>query len=315
MQDLACKLDETRESLANALNNEDGVADIHQRMKRAGKVGEFSKDTVRSIVLTKTPSFRAQVLRECCGPDVVQEPIAVSSLQRYLLIETALSNLDKLEGLAVCSAVKCLICDEFRFYANPPERDINLFEISGHPFSSFCKVALLERFPAGQYDWEVSGFPRSWIRRLPKTSILNVTRFIAIKMKGFAPCMEPHMPTRPPHSTLILERRSDKAFYRMARSVEVNPAMKGLVAFSWLYSPDTLRVSPHLSFISKPFVESGALITTVGRAAEDSGFLIGSVERKRLYEKGEFKPTMGAVLWSREQMIRWADSHPELDEG
>ncbi|MGB8771462.1 MAG: hypothetical protein WCC92_17740 [Candidatus Korobacteraceae bacterium] len=313
MQDFEGKLQETREILVNALN-EGSFAKIRERIKRAGKSGDFSKNTVRSIVLTPTSSSRSQVLRACCGPALLQEPIPGVSLQRYLLVETALSNLDKLRSLSVYPTVKRLICDEFQFLANPPERDVNLFEASGHPFFSFCKIALLERFPAGQYHWEISGFPRSWILKVPKMSVLPILYFITTKMKGFAPYMEPHMPTRPPSSMLILEKQSDKAWYRMARSIEMNTAIKGLVAFSWFHSPDTFRISPHLSFINKPFVESGAVITTIGRAADDSGFLTGSTERQKLFESGEFKPMQGVILWSRAQMINWARSHPELDD-
>ncbi|HZL68439.1 MAG TPA: hypothetical protein VFC29_14045 [Candidatus Limnocylindrales bacterium] len=139
----------------------------------------------------------------------------------------------------------------------------------------------------------------------------RVAYFIAAHMKGFAPCIEPHMPAR---SVLILERESNKAWYRMARSVEADLRINGLVAFSWLYSPDTFKASPHLSFINKPFVESGGLITTMGEADKNSGFLTGSEHRKKLYESGEFKPTHGVVLWSRQQMIRWAHAHPELED-
>jgi hypothetical protein len=312
MQTIADKLAETREVLTKALSGS-SFAHIRESMQRVGVEATHSIDALRSTVRTPVACDRPAVLRNYLGYDFGQED--ASAPQRYLLILAARSNLSAVERLPVHHAVKRLICHEFLFFCNPPSRDIDLFRIDGHPFNCFCKIALLERFPAGQYDWEVSGFPRSWVLKVPKTEVPRVMYFLARKMKGFSPCIETHMAVRPPNSTLIFERRSNKAFYRMARSVEMNTAIKGLVAFSWLFSPDTLRVTPHLSFINKPFVESGAIVTTMGTAAENSGFLVGSVERKKLYEKGEFKPTMGLVLWSREQMIRWADSHPELEEG
>jgi len=308
------RLLETRDILLNAIND-DSIAEIGERMKRLGRSPEFSKNTLKAIVVTRAPLSRLGVLQGSCGSEFSQGMITATALQRYLLIDTALANLENVASLTVHPTVKRLIYDEFQFYANPPQRDNNLFEVSGQPFSSFCKIALLERFPAGQYHWEISGFPRSWLLKIHKASIMGVVRFIVTKMKGFGPCMEPHMPARSPGSMLILERQSDKSWYRMARSVEMNPAIKGLVAFGWLHSPDTFTVSPHLSFINKPFVESGAFITTMGKAPEDSGFLAGSAERTRLFKSGDFKPTMGVVLWSRKQMIDWAQSHPELDDG
>jgi len=122
------------------------------------------------------------------------------------------------------------------------------------------------------------------------------------------------MATRRKNPLILLEKECNRSWYRIARSVEMQPDIKGLVATSWLLSADTFKVSPHLSFVNKPFVESGAIVTSAGEADEAAGYLIGSALRRRLYESGKFKPTLGLILWSREQMIRWALSHPELGE-
>ena len=92
-------------------------------------------------------------------------------------------------------------------------------------------------------------------------------------MKGFAPYIESHLRPHPQASLTMIERECTRAWYRMARSIEMNVAMKGLIACAWLHSPDTLKISPHLSFVNKPFIESGAIITTVGKADDTSGFL------------------------------------------
>ena len=103
----------------------------------------------------------------------------------------------------------------------------------------------------------------------------------------------------------------EKTYYRMAISAEQQPEIRGLVASSWFLSPDTFKVSPHLAVLVQPALESGGLVTTCGKA-HGKGFMVGSESRRKLFESGDFKPTEGIMLWSRDQMIRWAHSHPEF---
>src|SRR5664279_2151524 len=92
---------------------------------------------------------------------------------------------------------------------------------------------------------------------------LRPTSLAKARVKPSRPALEAEYAASPPRSIMMIERESDKAWYRMARSVEADSKIRGLVAFSWFHSPDTFKVSPHLSFINKPFVESGAVITTL----------------------------------------------------
>jgi hypothetical protein len=59
---------------------------------------------------------------------------------------------------------------------------------------------------------------------------------------------------------------------------------------------------------------AGALLVEVGPAPEDSGFMTGSEERRKLYEDGVYHPKVVLVLWPRKALIAWANQHPELDE-
>src|ERR1039458_3588412 len=305
------KIDETRESLNQALVDPN-FSDIGEKLRRQLVNGRSPADVVRSVISIKDGPGRSLAITSTLGPELTSELESSALVQRYLLLQTALTTVGQIDQLTVHHAVKRLICGEFQFFCRPGASDPALFKLDSYSFWASCKIALLKRFPAGQYHWEQSGFPRSFLLKVPLSAMPRAAYFIATQMKGFAPCIEPHMPAR---SGLILEKESDKAWYRMARSVEADPSIRGLVGFSWLQSPDTYKVSPHLSFVNKPFVESGGLITTMGAADEKSGFLAGSEHRKKLYESGEFKPTQGVVLWSRQQMIRWARAHPELEDG
>lgn len=230
------------------------------------------------------------------------------ALPRMLLASVALQNLDHVEGLPLETSVKSMFCDYCKFFASPPPAQLPLFDPSQHSFVALAKIALLERFPAGQFDWEISGFPRSWLFKIPPTSLPKVAYFLVRHLHGFAPCIMPHIAylRKSP-----LTEDCDKTWYRMAISLERQPEIRGLVGCSWIFSPDTFKVSPYFSLLVKPMLESGGLVATRGKV-HDTDFMAGSESRRKLYESGEFKPTMGISLWSRDQMIQWARSHPEL---
>lgn len=312
MIDLQSKIAVTREICSSEMEKPP-LRDTARLFDDAGLARENSIPLLRSVV--SAPDRKSQLLsiveRIGAFPELLLDRAAV--IQRVLLLRASLLSLERLDVLPVDASVRSMICDEFQFFARPSPRDLNLFQPENYSLLAFVKTALLERFPCGQFHFEVSGFPRSWLFKVPRRELPRISYFLAAKVKGFEPLFFPHLATRP-HPTILLEKVCDKSWYRIARTVELQPAIKGLVASSWLYSPDTFKVSPHLSFINKPFIESGALVTTMGKASERDGFLTGGSIRRKLYESGEFKPTVGLVLWSREQMIRWANSHPELGD-
>lgn len=312
MIDLSAKVVATYDICSLALRNPP-LNTIVAKLVSAGVGGLQAAHVLRSVAIAKDRKPRLLSLLRQLGAS--SEPVLdeVAGIQRTLLLQTALFNVKRLETMPVVPSVASMFCNEFQFFARPSAREMHLFQWESYSFLAFAKIALLERFPAGQFHWEVSGLPRSWLFRVPRAMLPHVSYFIATQLQGFAPCFFPHMATRRT-LPLLLEKECDRSWHRIARSIENQPDIKGLVASSWLHSTDTFKVSPHLSFMNKPFVESGAIVTTIGEAKE-KGYLTGSALRRRLYENGEFRPTQGLILWSREQMIRWARSHPELSDG
>ena len=64
------------------------------------------------------------------------------------------------------------------------------------------------------------------------------------------------------------------------------PEIRGLITASWLHSPDTLAVSPHLAWLNTVFLENGGHVLPLGPADLDSGVLHRSPERQQAYEAG-----------------------------
>jgi len=308
MKDLATQVAATAEICSNALKTPPLVRTA-ERIEQVSQALGSTESAVRSLTVSRNCKADLSAVAQKAG---VEEDLTSACLQRILLLRTALQNLQKVAELPVEASVKALICEEFRFFATPTEREYQLFAPDAYSFVALCKIALLERFPAGQFHWEISGFPRSWLFKVSPADLPKLLCFLAVEFGGLSPCFVPHMATRRKNPLMIIEGEADRSWFRMAASAQLWSGIRGLVSCSWLHSRDTFRVSPHLSFINKPFVESGALITTRGKADESEGYMAGSAQRRELYRAGKFSPTMGLVLWSRQQMRDWAHSHPEL---
>ena len=231
------------------------------------------------------------------------------AFERCLLLRHALRALPRVGTLPVSDDVKRLFCDEFRYIAAPPARA--KFDVARGSFAALCEIATLRRFPAGQFHWTVSGLPRSWVLKVTGRERLQLLYWIARRLRGFGPVFFPHLNANRKNRWLT-ELESNRSYYRMAESLRHQPAIRGMVASSWLRSPDTLKVSPPLAWMNRTVLDNGGLVVTMGPADPDCGVLARSPERQRLYEAGTFKPTTGLVVWPRAAMLDWASRHPEL---
>jgi hypothetical protein len=230
------------------------------------------------------------------------------AFERFVLAHTVLRHLHELESAAVPAVVKRLTCTGLLRFADGREA----IDLSYSRFEGLCKMATLRRFAAGQFDWERSGFPRSWLPRVrPWSELIGLLAMIAAEWHAFGPAFFAHMPAAFPVFALR-EGEVLKSYYRMAQAMELQPQIKGLIASAWLHSPATFEVSPHLAWLNSVFARNGALMATMGPAPLDCGVLAQSVERQRAFNDGRFKPTIGLVVWSRRDMLAWAAAHREF---
>jgi hypothetical protein len=287
--------------------------DLAQLARAVQRTGLKTADCVAIVhAVSKSRENTAQLERLKSALESSGQTIPAGLLERLLLIHAALHALERIPTLPVTESVKVLFCHVFRSLASPAGAEDPFFSGRRSRFGIFCKFATLHRFPAGDFDWEVSGLPRSWLIRLERGALVKAVYVIARKFRGFAPAFVPHLGViRAGTSLSVVEH--DRSLYRMAQSMALQPTVKGLVASSWIRSPDTHRVSPHLGALHRVFVENGGIVVRMGPADPNSGVLGRSSTRRRLYEAGAFKPTLGLVLWPRREMLAWAAAHPELE--
>ena len=238
-------------------------------------------------------------------------PGAAGAFERTILLRAMRMSAARLVTYPVDPSVRRLYDEEVRVVETPTPSVMTRFDLSKNIFVALAKIATLRRFPAGQMTWEVSGIPRSWLPKVPLAGLPRVAQYL-FKLGGLGPVFVPHLNATRKDRAALLERETNRSWYRMAQSMKRQPAVRGLVTSSWLHSPDTMRVSPHMTGFSRALLDHGALLIRHHLADLDCGVFYRSPERKKLYDEGQFVPTHGLVIWPRKEMLAWADAHPDL---
>jgi len=239
---------------------------------------------------------------------------ADGALERWLMLECASVATEHLQTLRVPREVAQAWHDEVAFIAAPPSPSNSAYFTAGAiRFAELCKIVSLRRFPAGQFHWEVSGIARRDLLSVSAAHLPRALVFVATRMRGLAPVFYSHLNARRPTRSLD-EDAACRSYHLMARAMSAQPEIRGFAASSWFRAPTTHKVSPHLAWVSRVFLENGGFVADAGVADPDCGVFTRSATRRRLYETGRFKPRHGLVMWPRSAMIAWAANHPEFGD-
>ena len=192
---------------------------------------------------------------------------ACSAFARTLLLRVSLPALDRIPTLPVPDSVKRMFCEQFAYFAQTPTEEPGPFLLTQHPFVAMSRLALLERFPGGQHDWEISGFSRRWLASVGLRQLPRLAWMLLAEAGGHQPFFVQHMAVANRRPRFCTEREYLRFFYRMAASVETQPSIRAIMGCSWLHSLETHRINPHLAFFNRPHLEAGGVYFEIGLAA------------------------------------------------
>lgn len=307
--ELAGRIELTRAACRQALESAELAAPA-AALKSAGFTPAGLYDLLGAGSRRRQPAAELLALR--AQPDASVG--AGHALERAILLSAAPLTLDGLAALRTDESVKHLICRELLSYARPPAALLPHFAVESRSFAAMSGIVSLTRFPAGQYQWEVSGLPRRWLAKVPLARLFTVLRFVVRDTGGFSPLFMPHLGGTGPPARIVTARQYYKSFYRMALALERQPEIRGILAVSWMHSRETHRVSPHLAFYNNVYIEAGGLYVELGAARPEDGFLAGDSHRAGLYRAGAYRPSNALVLCSRRQVILWAHANRHLEK-
>jgi hypothetical protein len=287
------------------------LAEIDEFLRRTGKSVE---DYIALVQAINLPESAAPIL--ALKKQIQDAGIACDAdrLERVLLMYAMRDSEPRIHQVRVHEPVKDLIRREFQRFrdSNAPGPPL----LAGtDPFIAASKICTLRRFPSGPMDWVVSGFARSWFAKIPARKMPSVLRFIFFEFGGIKPAFFMHVAHPPRNRSLILKKEVRKSYYRMARSLELQPEIKGIMCASWLHDPDALQDTPTLAWINEPYLEfGGRIVTTLGPAPVGAGFLKFNPERRERFERGELKLMTTLAMWPRKPALAWAAANRELDD-
>jgi hypothetical protein len=115
-----------------------------------------------------------------------------------------------------------------------------------------------------------------------------------------------------PSQSIMVKGQTLRSLWKIAKTLEMNPDIKGLSCIAWFLSAEAGMAFPHLAWMRSIYTDEGVYLVDIEAAPSDSGLLIGNEQRKKLYESGEFNPRRTLLIWPRDEMLNWAARHPEL---
>ncbi len=229
--------------------------------------------------------------------------------ERWLMVQAALTAFPRVERAAVADGVKLLWADDVLFVACNPASLPAAFSMDHVRFRELAKLITWRRFPAGQFHWELGAFPKFCLKKTSPADLIRVLSFWARHLRGFSPFWEIHVNDRRKNRMTLSEAEGIKSYELMAQSLELQPDVLGIVSSSWLFCASTGNITPRLAWLRDFLVTNGAIAADCGPAPADSGFLVGSEDRRRLYEEGSYRPASTLVIWPRSAILRWASRY------
>lgn len=231
-------------------------------------------------------------------------------VERLLLWHAARQALPRVPALPVDKWVRTRLEQDL-----PQLHTLNVSMVAGSPhFDRAAKMATLRRFPAGPMEWEISGIPRSYFLQAAFPANLRFLAFVMFRVGGRIPCFFMHVAPAPRNRGLSVPKEVLRAYYRIIRSLQLQPNVRALVAKAWFHDPAAVRDHPQLRVLSEPYLDHGGLITTLGPADASSGVAEGNAQRAAAYQAREVQYNYGFAVWPRNAAIRWADAHSELEQ-
>jgi hypothetical protein len=215
-------------------------------------------------------------------------------------------------GLRLPDAVKRLVEREFtRIGKNLTKGTDEAFDLKHHTMRCDFRIAGFGRVPAGVEHIELGGVPRRLMWTGGVRQALQVGRAFA-RAGAAAPFYAAHLThgIKPWAFLMAYNPETLTAWQRnVADCLRLNPSVRGLIASSWWYDPQIRSVAPHLAFLTEGSLAHGAVLARTGPTEGSTKYaLANSPERQALYEAGRYRPMSYSVIWSRQALLRWADS-------
>lgn len=191
-----------------------------------------------------------------------------------------------------------------RIRADLETRPLDHFTLARYRLKADLRILAHRRVPAGMFDLDVGGVPRRLFLRQPARGVVRLVGAM-VSAGAFFPFFTQH--TAPHRRNLFSEVERDRLLRRVAGLLERRPEIRGLLSTAWWNDPAVGRISPHLTYLREWFERFGAGVFVIGSSADVVQDAITlSFERRRLVERGQYRPTAYLGLALRSHVLEFA---------
>jgi hypothetical protein len=231
-----------------------------------------------------------------------------------LLLRLIRDKAQHINTLNLPEEVKSLYCKNFvRIAEHMSDNDDGFYRYSDEKFCKDLALCRLKMIPVGAALLEEGRLSKRFLFKKGLSQTVRGLSFIVRELKGFSPCYQLHLDSRP-DSICLAEFNSDgwkRTFRRIAELLKMRPTIKGVFGSTWFHDPALEAISPRLRFLNEVMVchENRAALFYNGtsqKTIEDA--LSKSPTRRKLYNEGSYMPASYLVIWPRHRLIKWADS-------
>ena len=243
-------------------------------------------------------------------------PARVSAEARSTYLKAILARLlrdldTRLDAERLPAAIRTRILGEAERIAwELTTQSASFYELANDRFLKDLAILLLRLLPCGAELVQVrAGVPRRLLVRGGVLQLLRGIGFFGIRTRGFEPFLSLHMDNRQLDD--FTPEGWDATYLRIADLLRVRADLKGVFGTAWFYDPAMEWVSPHLAYLRQRRLEGGAAGFTYGPT--DSALknaLTRSQRRRTLHEQGQYTPVSYYLVWSRSDLLKWADLRP-----
>jgi hypothetical protein len=244
---------------------------------------------------------------------LASEPLpAKMSVERGAVLHALCEGATQVGARPVPNSVKRLYASTCTEIATRTRQWEKFYDESSVHFMEIAKLATLTRYPAGDQVFAIYGrIPLGTVFKVPPRAVPNFLREVLWEFGGVGPLLTPHMNNGRANQLFLKQHEISRSIWRMAKTLEMNPHIRGICGASWFFSTDVATFFPHLAWLRAMFVDDGAYLVDMEPARDDSGLKMGSAKRRDLYAQGEFSPRRVMLLWPRNDLLAWAAQHPE----
>jgi len=183
-----------------------------------------------------------------------------------------------------------------------------------YPQDNFLKdlaICTLKMIPAGAQKIHLDVISKRFLFKNGLKQFIECVIFIYFELGGFRPLYNMHTDA---HDQDLLEEFNAngwKRFYlRVAHLLKMNKKVKGIFGNSWFFDPQLNNISPRLKYLREiPIKNGGRLFYTGSEPQSIKNAILKSATRRKLYNEGKYIPRNHLIIWSRKQLINWANQY------